>query len=151
ILRLQAPRTAARPRPTATPPTSAPSIDDARSDVELAPIHATGRRLPPSSRHTSVAVTVPQRGDIQRRGYGSLFDLLRHLHRTNGHPPVDAARDGDSPYLPSGAAATTSLDGMGPRATLFLVNGRRLPRYPMVSLQQGALTDLGGIPLSFVE
>lgn len=151
IVRLQAPRTAARPRPTATPPTPAPSIDEARSDVELAPIHVTGSRLPRSSLQSSVAVTVIEREDIQRSGYGSLFDLLRHLPGMNGHPPVDAARDGDSPWLPTSAAATTSLDGMGPRATLFLVNGRRLPRYPMVSLQQGALTDLGGIPLSFVE
>ncbi|KAG1075167.1 hypothetical protein G6F40_017408 [Rhizopus arrhizus] len=69
----------------------------------------------------------------------------------NGLPAMSSARSGDSQYLPVGAAATTSLDGMGPRATLFLVNGRRLPRYPMVSLEQGGLTDLGGIPLSFVE
>ena len=97
IVRLQAPRTAARPRPTATPPTSAPSIDEARSDVELAPIHVTGSRLPRSSLQSSVAVTVIEREDIQRSGYGSLFDLLRHLPGMNGHPPVDAARDGDSP------------------------------------------------------
>lgn len=64
---------------------------------------------------------------------------------------MSTSRGGDSQYLPVGAAATTSLDGMGPRATLFLVNGRRLPRYPMVSLEQGGLTDLGGIPLSFVD
>lgn len=130
-----------RPR---TPPQSPPEID-------LAPIHVTGSRLPRTSVQTTLPVTTIDRADILRSGYGSLFDLLRHLPGMNGLPAMSSARSGDSQYLPVGAAATTSLDGMGPRATLFLVNGRRLPRYPMVSLEQGGLTDLGGIPLSFVE
>jgi len=120
-------------------------------EVELAPIHVTGSRLPRTSVQTTLPVTVIEREDILRSGYGTLFDLLRHLPGMNGHPPLSTSRGGDSLYLPVGAAATTSLDGMGPRATLFLVNGRRLPRYPMVSLEEGGLTDLGGIPLSFVE
>jgi ferric-dicitrate binding protein FerR (iron transport regulator) len=119
--------------------------------VELAPIHVTGSRLPRTSVQTTLPVTIIDRDDILRSGYGSLFDLLRHLPGMNGHPAMSTSRSGDSQYLPVGAATTTSLDGMGPRATLFLVNGRRLPRYPMVSLEQGGLTDLGGIPLSFVE
>ncbi len=119
--------------------------------MELAPIHVTGSRLPRSSVQTTLPVTTIDRDDILRSGYGNLFDLLRHLPGMNGHPAMSTSRGGDSQYLPVGAAATTSLDGMGPRATLFLVNGRRLPRYPMVSLEQGGLTDLGGIPLSFVD
>lgn len=119
--------------------------------MDLAPIHVTGSRLPRTSVQTTLPVTTIDRADILRSGYGSLFDLLRHLPGMNGLPAMSSARSGDSQYLPVGAAATTSLDGMGPRATLFLVNGRRLPRYPMVSLEQGGLTDLGGIPLSFVE
>lgn len=137
-----APAAAVAPaRTTAEPP----------PQVELAPIHVTGSRLPRTSVQTTLPVTTIDRADILRSGYGSLFDLLRHLPGMNGLPAMSTARSGDSQYLPVGAAATTSLDGMGPRATLFLVNGRRLPRYPMVSLEQGGLTDLGGIPLSFVE
>ncbi|HDS1123479.1 TPA: TonB-dependent receptor [Stenotrophomonas maltophilia] len=143
--------------PIATTPTPkavvAPRHDAPRPppQVELAPIHVTGSRLPRTSVQTTLPVTTIDRADILRSGYGSLFDLLRHLPGMNGLPAMTSARSGDSQYLPVGAAATTSLDGMGPRATLFLVNGRRLPRYPMVSLEQGGLTDLGGIPLSFVE
>ena len=148
VRRIEAPRPPAPP--AAVPPARAPEPATA-PEVELAPVHVTGSRLPRTSLQTTMVVDVIEREDIRRSGYGSLFDLLRHLPGMNGRPPVDASRDGDSPYLPGGAAAATSLDGMGPRATLFLVNGRRLPRYPMVSLQQGALTDLGGIPLSFVE
>jgi outer membrane receptor protein involved in Fe transport len=149
VRRQQAPPRPA-PGPTAaSAAAAAPAVT--APDVELAPLHVTGSRLPRTSLQATMQVEVIEREDIRRSGYGSLFDLLRHLPGMNGRPPVDAARDGDSPYLPGGAAAATSLDGMGPRATLFLVNGRRLPRYPMVSLQQGALTDLGGLPLSFVE
>lgn len=131
-----------RPHPPAPPHTT---------HVDLAPVQVTGSRLPRTSVQTSMGVTVIDRDDILRSGYGSLFDLLRHLPGMTGHSPLSTSAGGDSPYLPVGAAATTSLDGLGPRATLFLVNGRRLPRYPMVSLAHGALTDLGGIPLSFVE
>lgn len=119
--------------------------------TELAPVHVTGSRLPRTSVQVTLPVTVIEREDILRSGYGTLYDLLRHLPGMSGHPPLSTSDSGDSLYLPVGAAATTSLDGMGPRATLFLVNGRRLPRYPMVSLEEGGLTDLGGIPLSFVE
>ncbi|AWH24673.1 TonB-dependent receptor [Stenotrophomonas sp. YAU14D1_LEIMI4_1] len=133
--------------PTPAPPPSPP----AAPQVELAPVQVTGSRLPRTSVQTTLPVTVVDRDDILRSGYGTLFDLLRHLPGMNGHTPLSTARGGDSLYLPVGAAATTSLDGMGPRATLFLVNGRRLPRYPMVSLADGALTDLGGLPLSFIE
>ncbi|WP_294987492.1 TonB-dependent receptor [uncultured Stenotrophomonas sp.] len=140
---------------TAAPPAAAAAPARTTAEpppqVELAPIHVTGSRLPRTSVQTTLPVTTIDRADILRSGYGSLFDLLRHLPGMNGLPAMSTARSGDSQYLPVGAAATTSLDGMGPRATLFLVNGRRLPRYPMVSLEQGGLTDLGGIPLSFVE
>lgn len=135
-------------RPALSAPRKAPDVPP---QVELAPIHVTGSRLPRTSVQTTLPVTIIDRDDILRSGYGSLFDLLRHLPGMNGHPAMSTSRSGDSQYLPVGAATTTSLDGMGPRATLFLVNGRRLPRYPMVSLEQGGLTDLGGIPLSFVE
>lgn len=137
----------AKPAPRAPPVAAAL----APVQVDLAPIHVTGSRLPRTSVQTTLPITVIDRDDILRSGYGTLFDLLRHLPGMNGHPPLSTSRSGDSLYLPVGAAATTSLDGMGPRATLFLVNGRRLPRYPMVSLEEGGLTDLGGIPLSFVE
>ena len=118
-------------------------VPETPPQVELAPIHVTGSRLPRTSVQTTLPVTIIDRDDILRSGYGSLFDLLRHLPGMNGHPAMSTSRSGDSQYLPVGAATTTSLDGMGPRATLFLVNGRRLPRYPMVSLEQGGLTDLG--------
>lgn len=137
--------------PSTPAPAPAPPPPQRPAQVELAPIHVTGSRLPRTSVQTTLPVTVIEHEDILRSGYGTLFDLLRHLPGMNGHPPLSTSRGGDSLYLPVGAAATTSLDGMGPRATLFLVNGRRLPRYPMVSLEEGALTDLGGIPLSFVE
>lgn len=136
-------RAAARP--------AAPVAPSSTAQVQLPAVQVTGSRLPRSSLQTTLPVTIIEREDILRSGYGSLFDLLRHLPGMNGHSPLSTSRSGDSLYLPVGAAATTSLDGMGPRATLFLVNGRRLPRYPMVSLDDGALTDLGGIPLSFVE
>lgn len=148
VLRRQRRPPAVAPPPAASLPAVKPA---AAPQVELAPVHVTGSRLPRTPVQSTLPVQVIERDEILRSGYGSLFDLLRHVPGMNGQTPLGTSRGGDSLYLPVGAAATTSLDGMGPRATLFLVNGRRLPRYPMLSLLDGALTDLGGIPLSFVE
>ncbi|KAF1055461.1 MAG: Vitamin B12 transporter BtuB [Stenotrophomonas maltophilia] len=139
------------PAPAPPPRPAARTLAAPPAQVDLAPVHVTGSRLPRTSVQTTLPVAVIDRDEISRSGYGTLFDLLRHLPGMNGRPPLSTSRSGDSAYLPVGAAATTSLDGMGPRATLFLVNGRRLPRYPMLSLELGGLTDLGGIPLSFVD
>jgi hypothetical protein len=70
--------------------------------VELAPIHVTGSRLPRTSVQTTLPVTIIDRDDILRSGYGSLFDLLRHLPGMNGLPAMSSARSGDSQYLPGG-------------------------------------------------
>ncbi len=70
--------------PRRPPPRSA----DTPHEVELAPIHVTGSRLPRSSVQTTLPVTTIDRDDIPRSGYGNLFDLLRHLPGMNGHPAM---------------------------------------------------------------
>ena len=68
------------------------------------------------------------------------------------HHPVDVATDGGfNSQQPFAAAATTSLYGLGPRATLILVDGRRVANYGLASADLGGLTDLNGIPLTMVD
>ena len=96
-------------QPVRRPPPPAPAKP---VQVELAPIHVTGSRLPRTSVQTTLPVTVIDREDILRSGYGTLFDLLRHLPGMNGHPPLSTSRSGDS-IRPPAAAVACSIEGMG--------------------------------------
>lgn len=125
-----------------------------RAAVDLTSVYVTGshlRRMDGES--TGVApVTVIDRHQIESSGYQTLFELLRFQPGMTGHHPVDVSADGGPGFQqPSAAAATTSLDVLGPRATLFLIDGRRIANYGLVSSDLGGLTDLDGIPLSIVE
>ena len=52
-------------------------------------------------------------------------------------------------FTPGGTS--TSLRGLGPEATLVLVNGRRMPFYPIGTGGTTAFVDLNSIPLQAIE
>lgn len=129
--------------------------EQARSEpVQLMPVQVTGSRIPRS--HLDVVtpspVTLISREEIESSGHQTLFELLRFQPGMVGHHPVDVAADGgQGVQQPFATAATTSLNALGPRATLFLVDGRRVATYGLISADLGGLADLDGIPLSMVE
>ena len=145
-------RVRADPRPPAPAPVAAaPAPAEA---AELASVYVTGSHLRRSDADAVgiAPVTVIDRHQIESSGYQTLFELLRFQPGMTGHHPVDVSADGGPGFKqPSAAAATTSLDVLGPRATLFLIDGRRIASYGLVSSDLGGLTDLDGIPLSIVE
>lgn len=143
---------APRPRPVAPPratvrresaPPSAPT--------QLDTVHVTGTRIPRSAFQTSTPLTIITREEIRASGHQTLFDLLRLMPGMTGHHPRDVATGGGASQVPSAAAASSSLYSLGPRATLFLVDGRRMANYGLVSTDMGALSDLNGIPLSMID
>lgn len=145
LQRARAPAPAPRPAPP-------PRADDAIASLES--VEVTGTRI---QRHdidvlTPSPVTLITREDIEASGHQTLFDLLRARPGMVGHHPVDVAVEGGGGVQqPFAAAATTSLNALGPRATLFLVDGRRVAQYGLISTELGGLVDLDGIPLSMVE
>jgi len=137
----------AKPRRAAVPPTP-------RGPVDLGTVHVTGTHigrvgldaLSPSP------MNVISREEIESSGSQTLFELLRFQPGMVGHHPVDVAADGSpGSQQPFAAAATTSLNALGPRATLFLVDGHRIANYGLISADLGGLTDLDSIPLSIVD
>ncbi|MFC5568503.1 TonB-dependent receptor domain-containing protein [Lysobacter yangpyeongensis] len=122
---------------------------------EMATVQVTGSRIPRSDLDivTPSPLTIITRDEIETSGHQTLFELLRVQPGMVGHHPVDVASEGsqDGGQQPFAAAATTSLDGLGPRATLFLVDGRRVANYGLISVDLGGLTDLDSIPLSIVD
>ena len=135
---------------------SVPALPPKRSDAptDLATVEVTGTHIPQSSLDvvTAVPLTRITRAQIEASGYQTLFELLSHQPGMVSHHPVDVATDGGfQSQQPFAAAATTSLYGLGPRATLFLLDGRRMANYGLASADLGGLTDLNGIPLNMVE
>ncbi|MFC3549933.1 TonB-dependent receptor domain-containing protein [Lysobacter cavernae] len=122
--------------------------------VEMATVQVTGTHIP--RERLDVVSTMPStlisRAQIEASGYQTLFEVLSHQPGMTSHHPVDVASEGAfQTQQPFAAAATASLYGLGPRATLFLVDGRRVANYGLASADLGGLTDLNGIPLSMIE
>lgn len=124
---------------------------DAPSPTELPALYVTGSHIPRASPQGSSPLTLITRDQIESSGYSSLFELLRVQPGMTGHHPVDVASESGLSFVPTGAAAAVSLSSLGPRGTLYLVDGRRIASYGLVSAELGALSDLNSIPLSLVE
>lgn len=145
---------APRPRPKIVPTPVAkasPALPKPPTTTELDTIHVTGTRIGRAAFESSLPLTLITQEQIRSSGHQTLFDLLRLMPGMTGHHPRNVATEGGGSQVPSAAAASASLYSLGPRATLFLVDGRRMANYGLVSTDMGALTDLNGIPLSMVD
>ncbi len=123
----------------------------ARTETELPPVNVVGTRIPRTSYELSMPVTVINAEEIARSGYGTLYELLREQPGMFGHHPVAVSMEGGQSFHPVATSAATSLYSLGPRGTLFLVDGRRVANAGVVSAELGGLFDLNGIPLDFIE
>lgn len=122
------------------------------------PMHrvlVTGSRIPRVALEATTPVSIISREQIESGGFTTLFDLLRHQPGMTGHHVVEAATEDISNSLtslvPTAVVQSASLYGLGPRGTLYLVDGRRVASYAVPSTSLGGLQDLGAIPLSMVE
>ncbi len=145
---------------TAEPVATSPPPSPPRSEAPVSPpvlrrVLVTGSRIPRAGLETTLPVTVVDREQIELGGFTTLFDLLRHQPGMSGHHAVEAATEDISQSLtslvPNAVAQSASLYGLGPRGTLYLIDGRRVANYALPSTNLGGLTDLGAIPLSMVE
>ncbi|WP_082648093.1 TonB-dependent receptor [Lysobacter antibioticus] len=140
------------PRPrTDAKPTAPKTTSSPRSPTQLDTVHVTGSRIKRAGLESALPLTLITQEQIRASGHQTLFDVLRLMPGMTGHHPRNIASEGGNSQVPTAAAASASLYSLGPRATLFLVDGRRMANYGLVSTDMGALTDLNGIPLSMVD
>ena len=144
------------PSPDAAP-VPAPGVSSRspmQRTVDMERLEVIGSRIPKVDIDavTTSPMTLIGREEIEASGYQTLFELLRFQPGMTGHHPIAVAADGGPNFQqPFNIAATTSLNALGPRATLFLVDGQRVANYGLTSSELGGLTDLDVIPLSLVE
>ena len=117
--------------------------------TELATVDVTGTRIPQTSLELSVPMTVITADNIERSGRRTLYDLLSERPGLVSHHPMTVS--GDGRYYPTVVASGASLYSLGPRATLYLLNGKRIASFGLASNDLGGLIDLNSIPLSFID
>ena len=126
--------------------------DSTTSDtpIKLEKYVVTGSNIP-TTEMAGEARTFPvqtiDRRAIEASGIFNTTELLQKMTLANGGSvPLSNNATG---FTPGGTS--TSLRGLGPEATLVLINGRRVAPYPVGTGGTTAFVDLNTIPLSAIE
>lgn len=111
-------------------------------------VRVTGSNLRGSAPAASPLVVLSRR-DLERSGQTTVADALRILpaNFTAGPAEGGAVSGADRSGRNSGSATALNLRGLGPNATLVLVNGRRMAGSGLF----GDFADLSGIPTAAVQ
>jgi iron complex outermembrane recepter protein len=92
-------------------------------------------------------VTRIDRQAIEESGFTTTPELLQQITVSNANSvPISNNATGFTP-----GATAISLRGLGPEATLVLINGRRVAPYPVGVGGTTAFVDLNSIPLSAID
>jgi outer membrane receptor protein involved in Fe transport len=128
--------------------TAAPAAND--TAVKLDKLVVTGSNIPrteTAGEAQTFPVQVIDRVAIEASGVFNTSELLQKMTLSNaGSVPVSNNATG---FTPGGNS--TSLRGLGPEATLVLINGRRVAPYPIGAGGTTAFVDLNSIPLAAIE
>jgi len=123
---------------------STSAADDGVLEVDR--VLVTGTNIIGSDSPPFVPESIFNREAIERTGARSLGDFLQTLPQNSG--PTFTENQNDS-LAPGGAAV--ALRGLGPDATLVLVNGRRVAPYPFAQNGITAFVDLNSLPLAAIQ
>jgi iron complex outermembrane receptor protein len=132
------------PTPGGSP--ASPENATTAATQQMAPIYITGSAIPTTDTEGPSPVTVVDAQTIQQRGYQTVEDVVRNLP-ANGSFSSPGQTSGN--FAAGGAYA--SLRGLGPQATLVLINGRRVSNYAEAANGQYAFVDLNNIPAQIVD
>jgi len=127
---------------SAAPPETAASAaaDDQRVEV-------TGSRIKQIDAEGASPVQVIKREDIKKTGATSVREMLDTLTATSSTGSISDI-NGAGTFSPG--ASQASLRNLGAQSTLVLLNGRRLPTFPLPNFQE-TFTNVDTIPLDAVD
>src|SRR4051812_16658343 len=129
--------------PAASPPTTQPTGGTAEAER----IIVTGSNIPTAQEVGPNPVLNINRDLINKSGERTAEELIKNLPVANGGGvPISNNATGFTP-----GATAISLRGLGPEATLVLINGRRVADYPVGAGGSTAFVDLNSIPLSAID
>jgi iron complex outermembrane receptor protein len=115
----------------------------------MRPVIITGSYIPTVDANASPSpVKVLTAAEIQKIGVATVSDVLQRMPQNNSGMFNESLQGGNS--FSRGSSAV-SLRGLGPNATLVLLNGRRLASYGFAQNITDQFVDLNSIPLAAVE
>jgi len=109
-------------------------------------IEVTGSNIKRVDTETVAPVEIISRDQIERTGLATVAEVLRNIPANSGGSFGESFTNSFAP-----GAAGISLRGLGQKATLVLINGRRTAGYGFAQNLQDTFVDLNSIPSSAVE
>jgi len=110
-------------------------------------VEVTGTRLKQIDTETASPVQVITREDIVHTGASTVRELLDSLSATSTTGTLQDIGGGDS-FAAGGSGA--SLRNLGKQSTLVLLNGRRLPAFPLADFNE-VFTNVDSLPLAVID
>ncbi|GGP86591.1 TonB-dependent receptor [Shewanella ulleungensis] len=124
----------------------AQAADDAQAKVER--IEVTGSRIKRTDIEGPSPVQSLSKDDIANMGFDNLQQLLERMP-ANGSGAFSTR--GNSQDSTANGGASISLRGLGPDATLVLINGRRVGSSAFAEGISNSFVDINNIPVSAIE
>ncbi len=109
-------------------------------------IEVTGTNIKRVDSETVAPVEIITREQIERSGQPTIADVLRNIPANTGGSYSESFANSFAP-----GASGISLRGLGQKATLVLINGRRTSGYGFAQNLQDTFVDLNTIPAAAVE
>ncbi|KLV08535.1 TonB-dependent receptor [Photobacterium aquae] len=113
---------------------------------QLQKMKVTGSRISTTDMEGPSPLTVISSKDIESKGFNSAQDILNSLTQNTGGA---LAQTNSFSFTP--AAQSVNLRGLGASRTLVLIDGRRLPQYPLAENGTSNFQDIGQIPVGAIE
>ncbi|MDQ8184559.1 TonB-dependent receptor [Pelagicoccus sp. SDUM812002] len=130
--------------------TNAAAQEETEEPFELEPFKVVGSHLSVTEmadRSNITPVSVVMAADFDARGFSTTSEALQSLSVNNGGSvPISNNATGFTP-----SASSVSLRGLGPEATLVLINGRRVAPFPVGTDGTTAFVDLNSFPLAAID
>jgi iron complex outermembrane recepter protein len=124
---------------------TAPAPAAAASDVQR--VEVTGSRLKQIDAETASPVQIIRKEDIAHTGATTVREMLASLAATSTSGTLTDI-NGSNSF--AGGASGASLRNLGKQSTLVLLNGRRLPAFPLADYNE-IFTNLDSLPLAAVD
>ncbi len=106
----------------------------------------TGSRIKKVDLNELSPILSISREDIDKQGFATVKDVIDGLTQNTGGTIDNSFTFGFTP-----AASSVNIRGIGFGHTLVLIDGRRLPIYPIGISGTSNFVDLSAIPMAFVE
>ncbi|PNS07994.1 TonB-dependent receptor plug domain-containing protein [Solilutibacter silvestris] len=129
-----------------TAPAKPASDQNSDGKKDLGKIVVTGSLIPQTEKETFKPVLTITAEDMQNRGYTSVADALQRTAFATG-----GVQGSQSSASFTQGAETTSMFGLNPGYTKYLINGRPMANYPALYNGSDVFNNISGIPSDLVD